>query len=218
MIRTRLMTASFALAAAIPSIAAGQEGAMTVRPESRVILEGSSNIAGWACRTGAFEATIGAAPRFTSASLVTLSRPLSRVAVRIPVLSLKCGHGRMNQDLYRTLRASEYPDITYVLDSYVVRTPASDSATFAALTVGDITVAGVTRRVEVPITAEPWQGGVRGKGTVKLKMTDFGVKPPVAFFGAIRSRNEIEVTFEVVLERSVVVALARTSAVWPTLE
>lgn len=217
MIRSRLFSVGLALATAIPSLAAAQERALTVRPESRVLLAGSSNVADWACRTNAFEAKIGMESRFHGASFVSLTKPISKIAVRIPVQSLKCGHKKMNQDLYRTLRATEFPDITYVLSGYTV-VPTADSTTFAALTVGEITVAGVTRRVEVPITAERWQGGARGRGTLKLKMTDFGVKPPVALFGAIRSRNEIEVTFEVLLERNVVVALTRPNAVWPTLE
>jgi polyisoprenoid-binding protein YceI len=210
MIRTRLFTASLAITATMPAIAAAQVGAMTVRPESRVVLEGNSNIAGWACRTNAFEATIGLDPRSIGVSFVSMTKPVSAVAIRIPVRSLECGHNRMNQDLYRTLRAAEFPDILFRLDSYTV-TPSEDSTRFSAMTVGHITVAGVTRRVEVPVTAKRWQGGAKGRGTLTLKMTDFGVKPPVALFGAIRSRNEIKVTFEVAIDRTVVVALARTT-------
>lgn len=211
MIRTHLITVSLTAAVAIPSIAAGQDRAMTVRPESRVVLEGSSNVVDWACRTNAFEATIAVDSGFDPASLIGLAKPISRVTVRIPVRTLKCGHDRMNRDMYRSLRASQFPDIRYVLASYTVKGRAADSSKFTLLTVGDITVAGVTKRVEVPITAERWQGGAKGSGVVRLRMTDFGVRPPVALLGAIRTRNEVEVLFEVVLDRAVVVALTRVT-------
>jgi len=187
----------------------GQERVMTVRPESRVRLDGSSNVADWACRSEAFEATV-AVDTAVARVPAALTRPVRRVSVRIPVRSLKCGNRRMNEDLYRTLRAAEFPDIQYVLAGYRVNPVLTMPGRFAATTWGDITVAGVTRRVEVPVTADRREGGARGMGRVRLRMTDFGVKPPTAFLGAIRTRNEIEVSFEVLLDRTALVALSGT--------
>jgi hypothetical protein len=44
---------------------------------------------------------------------------------------------------------------------------------------------------------------------VKLRMTDFGVQPPVALLGLIRARNDIEVSFRVLLDTTTIAALAR---------
>ena len=45
--------------------------------------------------------------------------------------------------------------------------------------------------------------------TVALKMTDFGIKPPVALLGTLRTRDAISISFDVLLDRSVVVALSQ---------
>jgi hypothetical protein len=40
-------------------------------------------------------------------------------------------------------------------------------------------------------------------------MTDFGIKPPVALLGTLRTRDAITISFNVLLDRSVVVALSQ---------
>ena len=79
---------------------------------------------------------------------------------------------------------------------------------FVAITIGEVTVAGKTAKVEIPIVGERKEGGaMTGEGTVKLLMTDFGIKPPVALLGTLRTKNEIEIKFQVLLDKAVVVAL-----------
>jgi hypothetical protein len=42
-----------------------------------------------------------------------------------------------------------------------------------------------------------------------MLMTDVGIKPPTALLGTMRTKNEIKVSFEVLLDKSVVVALTQ---------
>jgi hypothetical protein len=49
-----------------------------------------------------------------------------------------------------------------------------------------------------------------GTGALKFLMTDFGIKPPVALLGTLRTKNEVEVKFEVLLDKNVIVALTQT--------
>lgn len=139
--------------------------------------------------------------------MAELTKPISKVAVSIPVKSLKCGNGQMDGNMYKALRANEFPDIRYVLSSYEVTKELTTVDGFTARTIGDLTVAGTTVRVEIPITALRKEGGtMTGEGTVKLKITDFGIKPPVALLGTLRTKNEIELKFQLQLDRAVVVA------------
>ena len=210
MTRSQLFVIAAALTASIGAPVSAQSARMTLRPESKVMLAGGSNVHAWACNSSAFNATIELDSIYQSTPLTAVAKPITTAVVTIPVRSLKCGNGKMDNNLYKALKADEFPDIKYVLGTYEVNKGLSTADAFATLTVGELTVAGKTTKVEIPITATRKTGGtMTGKGTVKLQMTDFGVKPPVALMGMLHTRNEIEVTFQVILDRTIVVALTQ---------
>jgi len=208
MTRSELFALTAALTASMTGQVAAQGVSTTVRPESKVTLAGSSNVHDWACSSSAFQATIELDTAYQTRPMTELTKPIRKVAVTIPVRSLKCGHGKMDDNMYKALRASEFPDIQYDLASYEVDTGLTTRDGFTAKTFGDLTVAGKTLRVEIPITALRKEGGsMTGEGTLKLLMTDFGIKPPVALLGTLRTKNEIQISFNVQLDKTVVIAL-----------
>lgn len=210
MTRTHLLALATALTASLGAQAAAQSVNMTIRPESKVSLAGSSNVHDWACTSSSLNATIALDSGYQTHAFTSIERPITKVAVTIPVKSLKCGHGKMDENMYKALKAEQYPEITYVLGTYEVDPTKTGTDTFAARTTGELTVAGRSVTVQIPITAVRQDGGwMKGEGTARMKMTDFGIKPPVAMLGALRTRDEITVTFNVLLEKRVVVALTR---------
>jgi polyisoprenoid-binding protein YceI len=210
MTRTQLLLLTASLAAAMSAQAAAQSTKMTVRPESKVTLAGGSNVHDWACNTSSFNASIELDSTYQIEPLTAVAKPITKVVVNIPVKSLKCGHGKMDDNMYKALRANEFPDIRYVLETYEIDKKLTTAESFTAHTIGELTVAGKSAKVEIPIVAERKDGGaMRGEGTVKLLMTDFGIKPPVALLGTLRTKNEIEIKFHVLLDKAVVVALTQ---------
>lgn len=207
MTRTRLLALTAALTAFMGTPTLAQTG-MAVQPDSKVTLTGSSNVHDWSCKSSSFQATIELDSNYQTRPMAELAKPITKVAVTVPVKSLKCGKGKMDENMYKALRAEEFPDIRYVLSTYEVDASLSTRDAFAAKTFGDLTVAGKTLRVEIPITALRNEGGsMTGEGTLKLLMTDFGIKPPVALLGTLRTKNEIQISFNVLLDKAVVVAL-----------
>ena len=207
MTRTQILLLTAALAT-VASQAAAQSTKMTVRPESKVTLAGSSNVHDWACNSSSFNASIELDSTYQVKPLTSVAKPITKVVVSIPVRSLKCGHGKMDDNMYKALKADEFPEIKYALDSYEISKDRTTADSFVAITIGEVTVAGKTAKVEIPIVAERKEGGaMTGEGTVKLLMTDFGIKPPVALLGTLRTKNEIEIKFQVLLDKAVVVAL-----------
>jgi polyisoprenoid-binding protein YceI len=183
---------------------------MTLRPESKVTLGGGSNLHEWACTTNTMRAAVEVDSNFARSPLTQLDKPIAKVSVAIPVKSLKCGKGKMDENLYKALRADEYPDIQYVLVSYTIDKNATTADQFSALTVGELTVAGTTTRVEIPLKALRQAGGsASGEGTLALRMTDVGIKPPTALLGTLRTKNEITIAFRVLLDKDTVVTLAQ---------
>ena len=183
---------------------------LTIRPDSKLSLSGSSNVHDWDCKSTEFVANVEVDVDFVTYPLTQVARPINKVSVTIPVKTLKCGHGKMDDNMYKALSAEQYPEIQYKLSSYTVDRTTAAADSFVANTVGDLTVAGQTIQVSIPIKAQRLQGGAaRGEGTVNLKMTDFGIKPPVALLGTLRTRDAISISFQVLLDRSVVVALGQ---------
>jgi polyisoprenoid-binding protein YceI len=181
---------------------------MTLRPESRVTLDGSSNVHEWSCATNAFEAQVVVDSSYLSRPVTQVQRPITSVEVTIPVRSLRCGHDKMDQNMYKALKADQFPSITYALVSYEIDRTTATADQFTAITTGDITVSGKTIRVQIPITTtRSLTGSATGEGRVALKMTDFGINPPTALLGTLRTKNDIEIAFKVQLDKGVVVAL-----------
>ena len=205
-IRLVVLMASLAL---VGGASVQAQTALTVQPGSRVILLGRSNVNSWSCATSTFQTRFDV-DSSSRAEGEPRSKSVVRLTVTVPVRSLDCGKKRMNEDMFRALKADSFPEIRYVLTSYEVdeQLPAADSVSVNS--VGELTVAGKTKRVEIQVNgARDNAGGVRGNAGAKMLMTDFGIKPPTAFFGAIRTKNALEVRVEIRATASVVAASPR---------
>ena len=197
---TRLLL-SISVTACFGARATAQSTHPTLGPGSKVTLLGKSNVNSWACVTSVFEATLDVDSSAQSAAGTRVAKPRIGLSVNLPVRSLKCGRDRMNQDLYRTLKADSFPEIRFVLTTYHARQTLAAPDSFTGTAIGELTVAGRAKAVEVAIRgARDTSGAVRAEGGVKFLMTDFGVIPPTALFGVIRTKNAIEVTFKVLAE------------------
>jgi polyisoprenoid-binding protein YceI len=125
----------------------------------------------------------------------------------VPVRSIKCGSGKMDDNLYKALKADDAPQISYILGSFDVQPGADDSYTLK--TVGSLTIAGTQKTVNMDVTTKRLaDGSLRAEGELPLLMTDFGVKPPTALLGTLRTSNEVKVKFELVVGPQAITAAA----------
>ena len=133
-------------------------------------------------------------------------KALKKVHVKVPVRSLKCGHGGMDNNLYKALNADASPDVSYILATFeAVAGDAKD--TFTLHTVGTLNVAGTENKVEMDVVATRMaDGSVTAKGVVPIKMTDFGIQPPTAIFGRLKTGNEVKVNFELMIGAKAIAA------------
>lgn len=123
----------------------------------------------------------------------------SQVVVTIPVTSLKSEHAKMDKLMAEALKAKTHPEIRYQMTSANPANPAGDA--FVLKTQGKLTIAGVTRDVAFDVH------GTRGAdgrytlaGQAPIKMTDYGIKPPTAMMGTIKTGDDVKVTFRWVVE------------------
>jgi polyisoprenoid-binding protein YceI len=123
-------------------------------------------------------------------------KALKRVEVKVPVKSLKCGHGGMDDNLYKALNADASPTISYILATFE-SVPGDVKDAFTLKTVGSLTIAGKENKIAMDVVATRMPDGtVKATGMVPIKMTDFGIKPPTAIFGRLKTGDDVKVKFE----------------------
>lgn len=70
------------------------------------------------------------------------------------------------------------------------------SADFTASVTGNLSIAGTTKLVDLNVTGKKKSNGdLVFNGSKKIKMTDFNVKPPSFMFGAMKTGDDVTVTF-----------------------
>jgi len=89
------------------------------------------------------------------------------------------------------LDAAQFPDVS-------VRANGLGGTWQAPIAQADVTVKGVTRRVEVPLDLADAGGTLTARGTFRLRQTDFGMVPFSVAGGAIQVADEIVLGFEIV--------------------
>lgn len=165
---------------------------LALNAESRLWLDGASNVHSWKCSTSALDATIDVDRTFATAA--DFSKTLQKVRVEVPVESIRCGHGSMDRDVHRALEAGERPQTRSIVATFRRVSDVPDGRTIRMN--GTLRVAGEQRDVEIEITAVELPGGaVEAEGSIPILMTDFGIKPPTAFFGMVRADDRVTVSF-----------------------
>ena len=181
---------------AVAAAGAQETARVAVSPESKLWIEGTSNLHGWSCKATTLDAAVeidaAAAAQLTAAA----PKALKKVQVKVPVKSIKCGHGGMDDNVYKALKADESPDISYILATFEAA-PGEAKDSFTLHTVGTLSIAGMENKISMDVIATRLPDGtVKATGTVPIKMTDFGIKPPPAIFGRLKTGDEVKVNFE----------------------
>jgi polyisoprenoid-binding protein YceI len=179
---------------------------VTVARDSKLWIEGTSNLHGWSCKAEQLEAEIDF-DRAAAARLdIAPPKALKRVEVKVPVKSIKCGHDAMDNNLYKALNADAAPNVSYILATFEP-TAADARDTFTLKTAGTLTVAGRENTITMDVVATRLPDGtVRATGMVPIKMTDFGIKPPTAIFGRLKTGDEVRINFELTVGAKAIAA------------
>ena len=196
----RVMSAAFVgllASLAVASTARAQETVrIPVSTESRLWIDGTSNLHSWSCKAEKFEAAIELDASAAAQLTVAAPKTLKRVEVKVPVKALKCGHGAMDDNLYKALNADQTADVTYILATFEAA-PGETKDAFTLQTQGTLSIAGKENKLAMDVVATRLADGtVKATGVVPIKMTDYGIKPPTAIFGRLKTGDEVKINFE----------------------
>jgi polyisoprenoid-binding protein YceI len=157
-----------------------------VRSDSRLWLEGTSNVRDWTCKATSMDATLDVETESVRA-----------VTVKVPVRTLKCGDRHMEAHMYDALKAPQPPAASYIYAEFD-KLPIPKSDQDEIKTTGKMTVAGVERVVEMTVRTDKLPDGTRRAfGKVPILMTDFGITPPRPWMGLLRAGNRVLIQFEI---------------------
>lgn len=104
----------------------------------------------------------------------------------------------MDKLTYKALKADEYPVITFIFKKGEI--VKEDPSFIDVKLMGDLSIAGVTKNISVITKINKLGETIILKGVHKLKMTDFGISPPKALLGTIKTGDEITIEFNLIFE------------------
>lgn len=180
---------------------------LSARPDSKLWIEGTSSLHEWSCKATSIEAGLQLASDYAQSDV--FAKSLQKVSVKVPVANLKCGHGGMDKNMYKALKAADAPAIHYILASFEV-VPGSTKDDVTVKTVGTLEIAGKQKSIDMSVVAHrSADGTIRASGQLPILMTDYDVKPPTAMLGAIKTGNQVTVKFELYVAPQSAVAAAQ---------
>ncbi|GAB5535068.1 MAG: hypothetical protein Rubg2KO_13170 [Rubricoccaceae bacterium] len=162
-------------------------GPITFERGSSITVEGTSNVHDWDCDADEFMAS--GAGQASGATLTSLT------ALRVTVVpaNLDCGSGTMNKNLRKATGTSP---IVYALTS--ATTGAVRNGTFPINVQGQLTMHGTTRSVAIRAQGKSLGGNrFQVTGSVPVTMSQFGIDPPRAMMGTMRTGDQATVQFNV---------------------
>lgn len=153
---------------------------------SSLKVTGTSSLHDWEMKATGFSAETGLKLEGNAVSEIQF------VEFTSPVAGLESDKNIMGKKAHDALKEKEFPQIQFVLNGDL---PYTVSGTSADIT-GMLTLVGKTKEINTLvdfIISSDEQFTVRGK--VRLKMSDFGIDPPTAFFGTLKTGDEVEVKY-----------------------
>ena len=176
------------LALLVLGAASWASDSFTFDRSGQIWVEGTSSIRDWDCQVGQFAGTLDADVEGTDLT------SLGGTIVTIPVQGIDCGNGTMNRHLRDALGQTP---IRYTLTSATLGAPEADGWT-TIRTTGRLTISGTMRPAQMTVKGKALDDGrFRFTGQHALLMTDFGIDPPTALLGTLKTRDEVTVYFDV---------------------
>lgn len=177
------------------------------RPGSKVTIHGTSTFHDWDATghlIGGYMELDSSLPLDPAKAPAEGGKVNANVHSQIIVRSLKSENKKMDDVMHAALKQDKHPKIEYQLKE-LVQLPKKAGEPLAFEATGDLTVAGVTKTIKMPVTFEKvGDDRLKVAGKVDVKMSDFGVvvKPPVLALGLIKVGDEVKLAFEWITARA----------------
>lgn len=164
----------------------------SVISNSTMIVTGTSSLHDWEMTVEDFNCDVTFVVGNPSIKLLDLS-------FSAQAKSIKSHNSIMDNKTYKAVNANKYPTIQFKSSDIEFELPLDNSLGFTVP--GELTLAGKTKKINLPFKAKINSDNmVEVTGSKTLKMTDFGIDPPVAILGTLKTGNNVTVHFSLIME------------------
>jgi len=188
--------ALFFMAAAAPRGVEPPANALVI-DSGRVVINGTSNIHDYTAESSAVRLVnakvTAAAPAGSFWTEVVKPGQLQAFEIAVRVDSLHSPKDGLDKNMHKALKSEQHPDITFRLSR--LETPA----TGPVKGIGILQVAGASREVTLNLTLTRRDALLVVTGQTQFLMTDFGIAPPKAMLGMLKTDPKVTINFETVL-------------------
>ncbi len=163
-------------------------------PESKMWVEGTSTVHAWKAEVKALTGFV----EVGGDTAIEQGGEVTNGSLTIFVSDLDANNGTMNKKMRDALKADDHNAITFELISANTALDAVNGG-YVVTAKGNLTLAGVKKPIEVRLDGKDLDGGkMQLKGNYELFMTDYGIRPPTAMLGTMKTGDKVTVYFELV--------------------
>lgn len=154
---------------------------------SSILVKGTSTIHDWEMNVKAPTSS------FTLKEDQSLEQ-LTSGSLTVDVVSIESDKNIMNKKAWEALKEKKFPQIKAKL----LQVKQDGNSGTVKL---ELTIAGKTKEMADDFQVTTSNGKIEIEGVLNLKMTDFGVEPPTAMMGTIKTGDEIKVAYKLVYNK-----------------
>ena len=162
------------------------DGTWTIDDTSGSLAQGTSSFAGYRVKeelAGTGANTAVGRTQNVSGSLTIDGTTITAMQVSVDMTTLQSDDSRRDERLHTDgLQTDQFPTASFTLTKPIeVGSVPKDGQTIQAVAVGDLTLHGVTRSVEVSIQAQRDGDEIEAIGSVDVALTDYAIEAPTGF-------------------------------------
>lgn len=117
-----------------------------------------------------------------------------KIDLALSSVSLSSNNSVMDRKAHDALEVDKHPDIRFSMTAYELKNLTDGN--FQGTIIGNLTIAGRTNYLSIPFQAQYIDmNNFKVSGNKSLKMSDFGIDPPRAMLGALKTGDEVNVEF-----------------------
>lgn len=121
---------------------------------------------------------------------------MQSASFKAKVESIKSGTRAMDQNTYNAMDSKKFPNISFTSKSI------KNDGNFITVS-GSLTIAGESKSINLKLKREQWTAeSLNVSGEYTLKMSEYGIDPPRAMLGTIRTGDEVTISFDIALYKS----------------
>ena len=151
--------------------------------KSEITISGTSSLHDWTSDAEIIEGSVQISSKDGSIS------SLENLKISVPVNSIKSGKNAMDKNTYKAMKESQFNQVVFHLNS--IKTSAA-SVTYT----GEMKIAGVSKVITGDSTySQVGSSGFTFKGAFDILMTDYGIEPPTAMLGSIKTGDKITINY-----------------------